>query len=399
MRANEIVIRAEQRPGEASFNNYNEVKQYLCSELTIYKEKAYSLDNFREAELDLKVLRAVKKKLYDKRKELENAYKMPINEVLQQMDELIDMVKEPMNILDRFIKSHEKDIKERRIYEYAEQKSALLGKYAGKVLNSPAFFNPRWKNKSYSDKSWKSDVDSIIRSAKGQIETIVATGGEHTNALLGFYFEKLSMEGLSAFFDTLTKGVGEGHQDASESYESANQAGMYTIDPETGEVGFGETKDESDTMLSQSLESEKEDKSIIKIYRLRGTAANIQSYIAKASEYRIVVEEMEDKVRDVKGYEPSFKETENDVGTEAKTEGYISKKKKESCNICKLYKNETCGGGREICEDYSPTPQSFKGEPGAYGDATRFRLGGDHRNPNRELDMYWESDGGSSFRW
>ena len=298
MRANEIIIRAEQRPGEASFHNYNEIKEYLDSELLAYRSKEYSLANFREAETDLRVLRAVRKKLYDKKKELETAYKMPINEVIGQLDELIRMVKEPMDILDRFIKSHEKEIKEQIIYEYAEQKGSALGKYAEKVINSPAFFNPRWRNKSYSERVWKQDVDKIIRDATGQIETILVTGGEHKNALLAFYFEKLSMEGLGAFYETLTKGVEERPQVKEESSYDDSSEEPYTVDPKTGEVFYSEPAEGSELTTLEEEHGERPADSgaqiVSKLFRLTGTEEQLHSYIDTAVGFSVQVQELYD---------------------------------------------------------------------------------------------------------
>ena len=49
-----------------------------------------------------------------------------------------------------------------------------------------------------------------------------------------------------------------------------------------------------------------------------------------------------------------------------------------SCINCMLYKNETCFGKKEICEDFRPSPKLSTEEIERwpkYGDATRFKLG------------------------
>ena len=50
----------------------------------------------------------MKKKLTEKRNELRDAYTMPIETVIEQLDELIEMVKEPYSIIDRMIKANKK---------------------------------------------------------------------------------------------------------------------------------------------------------------------------------------------------------------------------------------------------------------------------------------------------
>ena len=136
MDVKEIVVRAEQTPGQVSFYNFEELKEYISDGLAVYNNTVYTPENLNQAERDLKVLRAVKKKLYDKKKELEEAYSLPIETVKAQIDELINMVKEPMNIIDNIVKENRKLAKKNEIMEYARRKSDILGEYADGVLEA-----------------------------------------------------------------------------------------------------------------------------------------------------------------------------------------------------------------------------------------------------------------------
>ena len=196
---NAIIVRADQTPGKASFQNFEELKEYLEKGLSVYQTTEYSADNLDQAEKDLKELRALKKKLSEKKKELEQAYCLPISEVSRQLDELIEMVKAPIDILNKQIKESKLRVKKIEIMNYAKQKSRILGEYADKVVNSPAFYNSKWEYDKWKPKDWKADVDRIIQNAEENIETIRATGGKAKSALLGFYFDKLSLEGADQF--------------------------------------------------------------------------------------------------------------------------------------------------------------------------------------------------------
>ncbi len=68
---------------------------------------------------------------------------MPIEEVKKQLEELIDMVKVPLDTIDKLIKENAKKAKEQEIMEYARSHAGILGEYAGNVLGSENFFNPR----------------------------------------------------------------------------------------------------------------------------------------------------------------------------------------------------------------------------------------------------------------
>ena len=45
--ANEIIVKADQTPGNASFTNFDELKRYLENSLSIYKTTVYSAENIQ----------------------------------------------------------------------------------------------------------------------------------------------------------------------------------------------------------------------------------------------------------------------------------------------------------------------------------------------------------------
>lgn len=78
---NEIVVRADQTSGHVAFHNFDELKEYMERGLSVYKTTVYTPDNFDQIGKDLRDLKAVRKKLADKKKELETAYSMSIEGV------------------------------------------------------------------------------------------------------------------------------------------------------------------------------------------------------------------------------------------------------------------------------------------------------------------------------
>lgn len=216
--AENIVVEADQVPGRVSFHNFDELKQYMEKGLSVYNTTKYTVDNLVQAEQDLKELKAIKKKLTDKKKELETAYSMPIEEVKNQLEELIDMVKVPLDSIDRLIKENARKAKEQEIMEYARNRASVLGEYADKVVESDSFFNQRWLNVTYKTKEWQADIDKIITDSCDAFEIIEKVGGNQKAALRAFFFDKLSLAGADKFlqeassecgFDTLTRVVDE----------------------------------------------------------------------------------------------------------------------------------------------------------------------------------------------
>lgn len=206
---NAIVVRADQTPGQVAFHNFDELKEYMEKGLSVYKTTIYTTDNLDQAENDLKELKAIKKKLADKKKELETAYSMPIEEVKKQLDELLAMVKEPMDIIDNMIKENAKLSKEKEIMSYARGQAASLGEYADKIVESGAFFNPKWLNATYKEKEWKADIDKKVQDAADAFEIIKSVGGKNKGALLGFYFDKLSLDGAEQFLQVAAEDISD----------------------------------------------------------------------------------------------------------------------------------------------------------------------------------------------
>ncbi len=202
-----FVIKANQKPGEVSFYNFKELKDYMEKGLSVYNTTEYNPDNLKQAENDLKELKEIKKKLSDKKKELETAYSLPIEEVKKQIDELINMVKEPMDFIDKMIKENAKIAKREEIIEYAKNKAISLGVYANNVLESKAFFNDKWLNATYKTKDWRNDIDRKIQEAEDALTTINKVGGNNKGALLGFYFDKLSLQGAEQFMQLVSEDV------------------------------------------------------------------------------------------------------------------------------------------------------------------------------------------------
>ena len=229
---NEVVVAAEQVPGSASFRNFDELRAYLRSGLELYNSTEYSIENIELARRDHFVLKKVRKKLADTKKAIQKEYSAPVELVVEQLDELIGMVDEPFKAIDKLLKSNAKEIKRREIMRYATTKAYELGKYANSVLHSPSFFNPRWCNVSYAEAKWKADVDGIVERAAADIRYIVDNAGSDAGVVLGYYFEKLSLDGVEAFLGNVRA------EEASMPPET-----VY-IDVNTGEVveqagGFG----------------------------------------------------------------------------------------------------------------------------------------------------------------
>ena len=285
MSLNEITVNAEQTPGQVYFYNYEELKKYISDGLSRYNNTAYTKDNIAQAERDLKALRKVKRKLTEKKKELETAYSLPIDNVKKQLDELINMVKEPLDIIDSMIKEAKRDEKKTQIMEYAREKSVVLGEYSEAVLSSKSFFNDRWLNVTYSENKWKNDIDVIIKKSSDALDEIEKTGGENKAALRAFFLDKLSLEGADKFVRIISK---DESKDIKNIEEQSLEINRETVDNSINNVN--RISGQETTAIDDGFADQKVGYKVLKIY---GTEKQMLKVLRMLDELQVMYDEIE----------------------------------------------------------------------------------------------------------
>lgn len=197
-------ILATQTPGVVRFDNYEELK----AGLEAYVKETFDVVNYEEqgitvAEADRDELKKRKDVIAKAKKELKEAYSAPYTEVEKKLDELAKIIEAPYKRAKNYVDEAEKIEKTNAVMQYAKQKSAELGEVGEKIISSPAFFNPKWLNKTCKAKNYQDEIDQIIATASKDLVSIQSSGGEHASILTARYYETLSMDGVKNFIETL----------------------------------------------------------------------------------------------------------------------------------------------------------------------------------------------------
>lgn len=198
----ELSLISRQEPGIATIDNFQELKQALEQQLEVYKSLAYSQDSVKAAKKDKAMLNKLKKAIDDKRKEIKKIYMQPYTVVEAQAKELIALIDEPLALIAGFIareEAEEKEVRRKDVATYFYQNAAALGDLAESIFVNPAFYDPKWENKSTTVKAYQSAITEKINAAAIDISTIRATGGKHTAALLERYLQTFSTNGLAEY--------------------------------------------------------------------------------------------------------------------------------------------------------------------------------------------------------
>lgn len=203
---NELVILTSQTPGVVTFENYEEVKLSLQTYINdTFANMDYESEGFEVASADYEELKKMRDVVTKKQKELEKAYSAPYVTVEAMLKEIISIIDVPYKKAKAFVDTAEKSQKKNEIMRYAMQKASEYGDVGRKIIESPAFFNNSWANKSTSVKSIYDSIDSIINQAAMDVNSIQATGGDNTAVLMARYFETLSMDDVKSFKSSLSE--------------------------------------------------------------------------------------------------------------------------------------------------------------------------------------------------
>ncbi len=202
----DLIVQTQQTPGTVLFENYEQLKAQITSGVAYYKNFEYTLDNFSIAQQHYEELKFVKNNLEKTKRGIINAYNQPLDVVVNRLEELINLIKEPFKIVDNFIKINEQEAKKKDIYHFARSIANFYGlqNHIDSILNSPAFFNDKWLLKSCEKNKWTNAVNSIIQSAAFDIRKIMSfeENDQRTNAL-AYYYQTLSMDMVRQFLNSL----------------------------------------------------------------------------------------------------------------------------------------------------------------------------------------------------
>lgn len=201
---NKFELITTQQPGIVTFDNYELIKENLTRYVSeSFENVDYNIRGYEAAKADRDELKQTKDIITKTTKELKAAYSAPYVEIENKLNELAEILDGPYKKAKAFVDETEAVQKKEAVIKYAYEKAAELGEVGLKVVNSNAFFNEKWLNKTFTVKKYQDEIDSIIQTAAKDIHTIQTTGGDNTSIMMARYYETLSLDGVKSFVDSL----------------------------------------------------------------------------------------------------------------------------------------------------------------------------------------------------
>ena len=166
----ELQIKPYKMPDPIEFN-FEELKQALTEKIAFYKTVVYTDEQIKDAKADRANLNKLKDALNAERIRREKEYMIPFNSFKDRVNELISIIKEPVEIIDRQIKEAEEKKREEKREAIKELFTlAQLPEY----IRFESVFNEKWLNATYSTTQIKADLEQIKSKDKADVEAIQA---------------------------------------------------------------------------------------------------------------------------------------------------------------------------------------------------------------------------------
>lgn len=176
----EIKVVVYQEEAKIGFN-YDEIKEQLQAQMEVYKSTEYTDDNIKNAKADRAALNKLSKELDDRRKAVKKEYNKPFDLFESKVKELIEIIKEPVNMIDSKVKDYEKREKQAKFEEikaYWNEKVSLLDESIREIAWNK-IYDDRWTLATATKKAYKDGIDNGLQQIVNDLESIESFHSEY----------------------------------------------------------------------------------------------------------------------------------------------------------------------------------------------------------------------------
>lgn len=220
--------------------NFDEVREWLDTNLAPYREMAVTPDTIPTAKQYRANIRKVRDRIDESRKEAKNAALAAYSAFEAKCKELTGLCDEAANSIDSQVKAFEEAEKQEKISTlhdiYLELADDEIESYCPwGVIN-----NPKWANKGYSVESASDEIRNAIQNTRDDLATIRGMGGDDTPYLLDIYRQTRNISAVVRKASELKTMRQREEIRAKEESERMNRAAKEKTDSTTDEEKPGQ---------------------------------------------------------------------------------------------------------------------------------------------------------------
>lgn len=246
---NEIEVKIE--GVQKITDNMSEIKEYALKTKEYYETLVFNDEQIKEAKDERASLNKVVKKVADYRKDTVEKFNKPLEDFVSTAKEVEDLLKEASNSIDVQVKKYEEQEKEAKKSECEELFNNLVGDLS-ELITFEKVFDNRWLNKTTKMTEVEQDIKNVIEKVNMGLQAIKELNSEFETELINTFLQD---------FD-LSKAIMR-NTELKEQKERLAKT----------EVAKEETKQEVvKEMVSKPVETNEDEKDIIKSYTLKITA-------------------------------------------------------------------------------------------------------------------------------
>ena len=151
--------------------NKEELEAAVRQKIAAYQNVVYTEDNMKQAKEDRAELNKLIKDIENRRKMVKGIVMEPYTAFEGEIKEIMELIKEPVNMIDQQVKAFEnqqKEEKKKKILEFYEE---VIGNLA-KVLPFEKVFDSRYLNATYKLDTAQAEVKEKVEKVRTDLETI-----------------------------------------------------------------------------------------------------------------------------------------------------------------------------------------------------------------------------------
>lgn len=191
---NELQIQINQKPGVIS-TNFEEIKKELLAQMEIYKELEVTEENKPERKKDIATLRKMIKAVNERRIDVKNRFLVPYTEFEQKVKELVEIINEPIGILDSQVKEFEAKQRLQKIKDINTTFCTIMENYPTLCNNIgiAEIYDSRWENATASMKSVRDEMTAKLNTIRDNVALISSMVSDKTEEALSLFWGDLDV--------------------------------------------------------------------------------------------------------------------------------------------------------------------------------------------------------------
>jgi hypothetical protein len=264
--------------------NFEELKKSLSEHLTKYQNIIYTDDSIADAKADRAELNKLATTIENQRKIIKQKCLEPYEVFEAKTKELVLLIEEPKNEIDRQVKNYEEELKKQKlasIEKYWEEKAESISA----LIRLEMVFDPKWMNASTTKKQYETQIDDIIQKAESEIESIknLKSGFEHD--LLNLYSKTMNLASVLQEKTRFEEATARAHELKKEREEAAKRAIEAKISSRPNSAAEVEHEPDAHSVLKQEsvFEEEKEYSYVLKITATKSKLYSLKNYMSGMS--------------------------------------------------------------------------------------------------------------------